>query len=87
LEISISRTSQVGSPHFDSLLHRRLDVVGLGASGGNHHPITLHRVSHGILGRFIGILTEHQAGRFPLHVPTLQVVVPAILPSADVRRN
>jgi threonyl-tRNA synthetase len=87
LEISISRTSQVGSPHFDSLLPQRLDVVELGASGGSHHPMTLHRVNHGIFGRFIFILTEHQAGRIPLHVPTLQVAVPAILPSADVRRN
>ncbi len=80
LEDSIGRTWQCGTIQLDFQLPMRFGAEYTGADGQKHQPIMIHRVAFGSIERFIGILTEHYAGKFPLWLAPLQV---SVLPIAD----
>ena len=65
LEDSIGRTWQCGTIQLDFQLPMRFEVEYTGADGAKHRPIMIHRVVFGSIERFIGILIEHYAGKFP----------------------
>jgi threonyl-tRNA synthetase len=64
-------------------LPERLDASYIGADGERHRPVMLHRAILGTFERFIGILTEHHAGRFPVWLAPVQAVVATIVSDAD----
>lgn len=80
LEDSIGRTWQCGTIQLDFQLPMRFNIEYTGADGQKHRPIMIHRVAFGSIERFIGILTEHYAGKFPLWLSPVQV---KIMPIAD----
>lgn len=80
---AIGRTWQVGTMQTDTVLPERLDASYVGADGERHRPIMLHRAILGTFERFIGILIEHYAGRFPLWLSPVQAVVATIVSDAD----
>lgn len=65
LRDSIGRTWQCGTIQLDFQLPQRFGIEYTGADGEKHRPIMLHRVIFGSIERFIGILIEHYAGKFP----------------------
>ncbi len=75
LEDAIGRTWQCGTIQLDFQMPERFELEYTGADGQKHRPIMLHTVAFGSLERFIGILTEHYAGAFPLWLAPVQVVV------------
>ncbi|WP_295563914.1 threonine--tRNA ligase [uncultured Sphingomonas sp.] len=80
---AIGRTWQVGTIQSDRVLPDRLDASYVGEDGNRHRPIMLHRAILGTFERFIGILIEHHAGRFPLWLSPVQAVVATIVSDAD----
>ena len=80
LKDSIGRTWQCGTIQLDFQLPQRFDIDYVGADGEKHRPIMLHRVVFGSIERFIGILIEHYAGKFPAWLSPVQV---KILPVSD----
>lgn len=80
LRDSIGRTWQCGTIQLDFQLPQRFGIEYMGADGEKHRPIMLHRVIFGSIERFIGILIEHYAGKFPLWLSPVQVKV---LPVSD----
>ncbi len=80
---AIGRTWQVGTIQSDRVLPERLDASYVGQDGERHRPVMLHRAILGTFERFIGILIEHHAGRFPLWLAPVQVVVATIVSDAD----
>ncbi|QEH67559.1 threonine--tRNA ligase [Cellulosilyticum sp. ST5] len=80
LEDSIGRTWQCGTIQLDFQLPVRFEAEYIGADGKKHRPIMIHRVVFGSIERFIGILIEHYAGKFPLWLAPVQVKV---LPISD----
>jgi threonyl-tRNA synthetase len=80
---AIGRTWQVGTIQTDTVLPERLDASYVGEDGQRHRPIMLHRAILGSFERFIGILIEHYAGRFPLWLAPVQAVVATIVSDAD----
>ncbi len=80
LEDSIGRTWQCGTIQLDFQLPQRFEAEYTGADGEKHRPIMIHRVVFGSIERFIGILIEHFAGKFPLWLAPVQVKV---LPISD----
>lgn len=80
LEDSIGRTWQCGTIQLDFQLPQRFEAEYIGADGEKHRPIMIHRVVFGSIERFIGILIEHYAGKFPLWLAPVQV---KILPISD----
>ena len=75
LKDSIGRTWQCGTIQLDFQLPQRFDINYIGADGEKHRPIMLHRVVFGSIERFIGILLEHYAGKFPTWIAPVQVKV------------
>ena len=75
LKDSIGRTWQCGTIQLDFQLPQRFDIDYIGADGEKHRPIMLHRVVFGSIERFIGILLEHYAGKFPAWIAPVQVKV------------
>lgn len=73
LEDSIGRTWQCGTIQLDMQMPQRFDLTYIGADGEKHRPIMIHRVIFGSIERFIGILIEHCAGKFPLWLAPVQV--------------
>lgn len=73
LEDSIGRTWQCGTIQLDYMMPERFDLEYVGADGEKHRPVMIHRVLFGSIERFIGILTEHFAGKFPLWLAPVQV--------------
>ena len=71
----IGRTWQCGTIQLDFQLPERFELEYTGADGERHRPIMIHRVVFGSIERFIGILTEHFAGAFPLWLAPVQVKV------------
>jgi threonyl-tRNA synthetase len=67
----------------DFVLPERLDAHYVGADGAKHRPVMLHRAILGSFERFIGILTEHYAGDFPLWLAPVQAVIVTITPEAN----
>lgn len=80
LKDSIGRTWQCGTIQLDFQLPQRFDIDYVGADGEKHRPIMLHRVVFGSIERFISILIEHYAGKFPVWIAPVQV---KILPVSD----
>jgi threonyl-tRNA synthetase len=80
---AIGRTWQVGTIQSDRVLPERLDASYVGDDGERHRPVMLHRAILGTFERFIGILIEHHAGRFPLWLAPTQAVVATIVSDAD----
>ncbi|MDE2042149.1 MAG: threonine--tRNA ligase, partial [Alphaproteobacteria bacterium] len=80
---AIGRSWQVGTIQSDRVLPERLDATYVGEDGAKHRPVMLHRAILGSYERFIGILIEHHAGRFPLWLAPTQVVVATIVSDAD----
>ncbi len=84
---AIGRTWQVGTIQTDTVLPERLDATYVGEDGERHRPVMLHRAILGTFERFIGILIEHHAGRFPLWLSPVQIVVATIVSDADDYAN
>lgn len=80
LKDSIGRTWQCGTIQLDFQLPRRFEAEYIGGDGEKHRPIMIHRVVFGSIERFIGILIEHYAGKFPVWLSPVQV---KILPVSD----
>lgn len=80
LEDSIGRTWQCGTIQLDFQLPQRFEAEYIGEDGNKHRPIMIHRVLFGSLERFMGILIEHFAGKFPLWLSPVQIKV---LPISD----
>ena len=77
---SIGRTWQCGTIQLDFQLPQRFEAEYTGEDGKKHRPIMIHRVVFGSIERFIGILIEHYAGKFPTWLAPVQV---KLLPITD----
>lgn len=73
LEDTIGRTWQCGTIQLDFQMPQRFGLTYVGTDGEKHTPIMIHRVIFGSIERFIGILIEHFAGKFPLWLAPVQV--------------
>ncbi|MFO1141349.1 MAG: threonine--tRNA ligase [Amaricoccus sp.] len=80
---AIGRTWQAGTFQLDYVLPDRLDATYVGEDGARHRPVMLHRAVFGSFERFIGLLIEHYAGKFPFWLAPRQVVVAPILSEAN----
>ncbi len=80
LQDSIGRTWQCGTIQLDFQMPQRFDLEYVGEDGQKHRPIMIHRAIFGSIERFIGILIEHFAGKFPVWLSPVQV---KILPITD----
>jgi threonyl-tRNA synthetase len=83
LRDAIGRDWQCGTLQVDFVLPERLDAEYIGEDGARHRPVMLHRAIFGSFERFLGILIEQYAGRFPLWLAPVQVVVATIVSDAD----
>ena len=72
---SLGRTWQCGTVQLDSQLPERFELEYIGEDGQKHRPVMIHRVVLGSIERFIGVITEHFAGKFPLWLSPVQAVV------------
>ncbi len=73
LEDSLGRTWQCGTIQLDMQMPQRFDVTYIGSDGEKHRPLMIHRACLGSVERFIGILIENFAGKFPLWLAPVQV--------------
>lgn len=83
LRDAIGRDWQCGTLQVDYVLPERLDAEYVGEDGNRHRPVMLHRAILGSFERFIGILIENYAGKFPLWLAPTQVVVTTITSDGD----
>lgn len=83
LQDAIGRDWQCGTLQVDFVLPERLDASYTGSDGAKHRPVMLHRAILGTFERFIGILIEQYAGKFPLWLAPTQVVVVTVTNEAD----
>jgi threonyl-tRNA synthetase len=83
LRDAIGRDWQCGTLQVDFVLPERLDAEYIGEDGARHRPVMLHRAILGSFERFLGILIEQYAGRFPLWLAPVQVVVAPIVSDAN----
>ena len=72
---ALGRTWQCGTIQLDMSLPDRFDLGYVGADNERHRPVMIHRVIYGSIERFLGILVEHFAGKFPLWLTPVQAVV------------
>jgi threonyl-tRNA synthetase len=82
LRDALGRQWQCGTLQLDFMMPGRLGAVYVGEDGGRHTPVMLHRAILGSMERFIGILIEHYAGRFPLWLAPVQIVAASITEEA-----
>ncbi|WP_373822200.1 threonine--tRNA ligase [Veillonella sp.] len=75
IEDSLGRTWQCGTIQLDMNLPERFQIEYVGEDGQKHRPIMIHRACFGSMERFIGILTEHYAGAFPIWMAPVQVKI------------
>jgi threonyl-tRNA synthetase len=80
LKDALNRPWQCATIQCDFTLPERFDLTYVGADGGRHRPVMLHRVILGSLERFLGVLVEHYAGAFPVWLAPVQAV---LLPITD----
>ncbi len=80
IEDCLGRTWQCGTIQLDSQLPERFELEYVGADGEKHRPVMIHRVVFGSIERFIGVITEHFGGAFPVWLSPVQVKV---LPITD----
>ena len=83
LRDALGRDWQCGTLQVDFVLPERLDASYVGEDGEKHRPVMLHRAILGSFERFIGILIEENAGRLPLWLAPVQVVVATVVSDAD----
>jgi threonyl-tRNA synthetase len=83
LRDAIGRDWQCGTLQVDFVLPERLDAEYVGEDGAKHRPVMLHRAILGSFERFIGMLIENYAGKFPLWLAPTQVVVATITNEGD----
>ena len=81
---SLGRTWQCGTIQLDYQLPDRFNLEYTGSDGEKHTPVMIHRVVFGSIERFIGVITEHFAGAFPIWLAPVQV---KLLPIADRHRD
>ncbi|MCL6620881.1 MAG: threonine--tRNA ligase [Syntrophobacterales bacterium] len=75
LKDALNRRWQCATIQCDFTLPERFDLTYVGADGGRHRPVMLHRVILGSLERFLGVLIEHYAGAFPMWLAPVQVIL------------
>ncbi|HUR39021.1 MAG TPA: threonine--tRNA ligase [Planctomycetota bacterium] len=80
---AIGRNWQLATIQLDFQLPQRMGCEYEGQDGQRHHPVMIHRAMLGSLERFIGILTEHYGGEFPLWLAPVQAAVVAVSPVTD----
>ncbi|MGM5481592.1 MAG: threonine--tRNA ligase [Nanobdellota archaeon] len=80
LKDALGRTWQCGTIQLDFQMPEKFDLTYEGQDGTKHRPVMIHRAIYGSFERFLGILVEHYAGKFPLWLSPNQV---RILPIAD----
>lgn len=80
LEDAIGRTWQCGTIQLDFQMPQRFDLTYVANDGEKHRPVMVHRTIFGSLERFMGILIEHYAGKFPTWLAPVQAI---ILPISD----
>lgn len=80
LEDSIGRTWQCATIQLDFQMPERFDLTYVGEDNEKHRPVMIHRTILGSMERFMGILIEHYAGKFPVWIAPIQV---SILPISD----
>ena len=83
LRDAIGREWQCGTIQVDMNLPERFDISYIGEDGEKHRPVMLHRALFGSIERFLGILIEHHAGKLPLWLSPLQVMVAPIVSEFD----
>ncbi|MEQ8667091.1 MAG: threonine--tRNA ligase [Rhodospirillales bacterium] len=83
LRDAIGRDWQCGTLQVDFVLPERLDATYVGEDGEKHRPVMLHRAILGSFERFLGILIENYAGRFPFWLAPVQCVVAGITNDVD----
>lgn len=83
LEDSLGRTWQCGTIQLDFQMPQRFDMSYIGPDGEKHRPIMIHRAIMGSVERFIGMLTEHFAGKFPLWLAPVQVKLMTVTDASD----
>jgi threonyl-tRNA synthetase len=83
LRDAIGRDWQCGTLQVDFVLPERLDASYIGEDGQKHRPVMLHRAILGSFERFIGVLIEHFAGRFPMWLAPVQAVVATVTQDGD----
>lgn len=83
LKDSLDRTWQCGTVQLDFQLPKNFDLYYIDEKGEKQRPIMIHRVCFGSVERFIGILTEHCAGRFPFWLAPVQAKVLTVAESAE----
>lgn len=88
LEDSLGRTWQCGTIQLDFQMPEKFDMTYIGEDGEKHRPVMVHRAILGSIERFIGILTEHFAGAFPIWLAPVQaIVLPITDDQADYARE
>jgi threonyl-tRNA synthetase len=80
---AIGRNWQLATIQLDFQLPVRMGAEYEGQDGKRHHPVMIHRAILGSLERFIGVLTEHYGGEFPLWLAPVQVALLAVSPVSD----
>lgn len=75
LKDSIGREWQCGTIQLDFQMPEKFDLTYIGEDGQKHRPVMIHRVILGSVERFIGVLTEHYAGAFPLWLSPVQIKI------------
>ena len=88
IEDCLKRTWQCGTIQLDSQLPERFELEYTGADGEKHRPVMIHRVVFGSIERFIGVITEHFAGAFPVWLSPVQArVMPITDRAADYAKQ
>ncbi|KQN99978.1 threonine--tRNA ligase [Paenibacillus sp. Leaf72] len=78
---ALGRSWQCGTIQLDFQMPEKFDLTYIGEDGGKHRPVVIHRAVYGSIDRFMGILTEHFSGAFPLWLAPVQV---KLLPVSSV---
>jgi threonyl-tRNA synthetase len=88
LKDALKREWQCATIQVDFAMPERFDLTYVGSDGGKHRPVMVHRVILGAMERFIGVLTEHFAGAFPLWLAPVQAIILTVtdpqIPYAEV---
>ena len=80
---AIGRTWQLGTVQIDYNLPERFELEYIGSDNVKHRPVMIHRAPFGSMERFVAILIEHCAGKFPLWLSPVQIVVATVTSGAD----
>jgi threonyl-tRNA synthetase len=81
LKDALERRWQCATIQCDFTLPERFDLTYIGADGGRHRPVMLHRVILGAIERFLGVLIEHYAGAFPIWLAPVQAMIVTVTDS------